>query len=127
VTPQTQGWRDLPGVWSEAAAELRRSGFSSPLSCLGEDFGGTSQKKFVQTQEEPAGPHCQGQGGHPGVPSSSLICAWYSFLCRSGPSGTAEMVRDAPWETHAACTKPQLGLGCGDRGVAILTLLFLLF
>lgn len=94
----------------EAVAELRRSRFSSLLPCSGEDLVGTNQPKFVQTEEEAACPHCQGQRGHPGVPSSSLTCAWLSkrhvsvLLCTSlstsGPSGTAEMVRDAQWEMH---------------------------
>lgn len=84
---QTQGWRGsarrVQGGSGRAENLLRRSRFSSLLPCPGEDLGGTNQPKFVQTEEEPARPHCQGEGGHPGVPSSSLVCAWLSKRCVS--------------------------------------------
>lgn len=43
---------------------------SPPLS-----WRGLRRNQPAKTEEEPARPQSQGQGGHPGVPSSSLVCA----------------------------------------------------
>lgn len=117
---QTKGWRDLPGVGREAAAEPRTycGDPGSPLlSCRG--LGRTQPAEVCTGTSSPPLP-----GGHQGVPSSGPICAWLpkcqrSFIrtsrSTSGPSGVAGMVRDAQRETHVLCPKPRMGLGCGDR------------